>query len=85
MTYVQDFIWKKEMQVTDLLKGYRDLGFQSVELVKATDTLVKMKKASAKIFLTFTSNMVTSGLRGFFAQIINLGMADVLVTTAGAI
>lgn len=85
MTYVQDFIWKKDMRVTDLLKGYRDLGFQSIELVKATDTLVKMKKASAKIFLTFTSNMVTSGLRGFFAQIIKLGMADVLVTTAGAI
>mgnify|MGYP004004080291 CR=1 FL=1 len=44
-----------------------------------------MKKDNAKIFLTFTSNMVTSGLRGFFAQIVKLGMADVIVTTVGGI
>ena len=29
--------------------------------------------------------MVTSGLRGFFAQIIKLGMADIIVTTVGSI
>jgi deoxyhypusine synthase len=44
-----------------------------------------MKKNNAKTFLTFTSNMVTSGLRGFFAQLIKLGMADVIVTTVGGI
>jgi len=64
---------------------YQSIGFQSTELAKASEVIVKMKKNSAKIFLTFTSNMVTSGLRGFFAQIIYLGMADIVVTTAGAI
>lgn len=44
-----------------------------------------MKKENAKIFLTFTSNMVTSGLRGFFAQLVKLGMADIIVTTVGGI
>ena len=29
--------------------------------------------------------MVTSGLRGFFAQVIRLKMADAIVTTVGAI
>ncbi|NOQ48328.1 MAG: deoxyhypusine synthase, partial [Methanococcoides sp.] len=43
------------------------------------------KKDSAKVFLTFTSNMVTSGLRGFFAQLIDLGIADVIVTTIGGL
>ncbi|RLE47530.1 deoxyhypusine synthase, partial [Candidatus Woesearchaeota archaeon] len=62
-----------------------NLGFQSIELGKAADLIVKMKKNSAKIFLTFTSNMVTSGLRGFFAQLIRLGMANVIVTTVGGI
>ena len=42
-----------------------------------------MKKDGAKIYLTFTSNMVTSGLRGFFAQLIKLGIPDVIVTTVG--
>ena len=85
MAYVKDFKWKKGMTVTDLVNSYQNLGYQSIELKKAADVIVKMKKDNAKIFLTFTSNMVTSGLRGFFAQIIKLRMADVVVTTVGGI
>lgn len=73
------------MRVRDLVSSYQNVGFQSIELARVSKTIVKMKKASAKIFLTFTSNMVTSGLRGFFAQLIKLKMADVIVTTVGAI
>jgi len=85
MATVKDFNWDKGMTVSELVARFGHIGFQSIELAKASETIVKMKKASAKIYLTFTSNMVTSGLRGFFAQLIALGMADVLVTTAGAI
>ncbi len=85
MAYVKDFKWKKGMKVTELVDSYQNLGYQSIELKKAADVIVKMKKDNAKIFLTFTSNMVTSGLRGFFAQIIKLNMADVIVTTVGGI
>lgn len=85
MEYVNDFIWKKGMKVSDYVEKLGQIGFQSVELKKASDVFVKMKKNSAKIFLTFTSNMVTSGLRGFFAQLIKLKMADVIVTTVGGI
>ncbi|MCP3686393.1 MAG: deoxyhypusine synthase [bacterium] len=85
MEYVKDLKWKKGMSVKELVDSYQNIGFQSIELAKASQTIIKMKKASAKIFLTFTSNMVTSGLRGFFAQIISLKMADVIVTTVGSI
>jgi len=44
-----------------------------------------MKRDGAKIFLTFTSNMATSGLRGFFSQLIRLKMVDVISTTSGSI
>lgn len=83
--YVKDLKYKKDMKVKDLVNSFDTLGYQSVELSKAKDVIVKMKKESAKIFLTFTSNMVTSGLRGFFAQLIKLKMADVIVTTAGGL
>jgi len=73
------------MKVSDLVASQAQVGFQGAELAAASDTIVKMKRAGAKIFLTFTSNMVTSGLRGFFAQIIRLGMADVIVTTVGGL
>jgi len=85
MAFVQDFTWKQGVTVKELVSQYGSIGYQSIELARAKETIVKMKKAGAKIFLTFTSNMVTSGLRGFFAQLVRLGMADVLVTTAGAI
>lgn len=85
MVYVNDFKWKKGMTVKELVSLYDKIGFQSVELAKASDVIVKMKKNNAKIFMTFTSNMVTSGLRGFFAQLINLKMANIIVTTVGSV
>ncbi len=85
MEYVRDFRWKKGMSACELAQGLSKVGFQSVELERAVQTIVKMKKAGAKIFFTYTSNMVTSGLRGFFAQLVEVGMADVIVTTVGGI
>lgn len=85
MVQVKDLHWKKDMRVSELVNSYENVGFQSVELHRASEVIVKMKKDSAKVFLTFTSNMVTSGLRGFFGQLIELGIADVLVTTVGGL
>jgi len=82
---VQDLKWKQGMSVNELVGSFKHLGFQSIELSRASDVIVKMKKNNAKIYLTFTSNMVTSGLRGFFAQLIQLKMADVIVTTVGGL
>ncbi len=82
---IKDFTWKEGITVKDLVQSYGQIGYQSVELAKAADVFVKMKKNNAKIYLTFTSNMVTSGLRGFFAQLIELKIADVIVTTVGGI
>ncbi|WP_445474361.1 deoxyhypusine synthase family protein [Methanococcoides methylutens] len=85
MVKVKDLKWKQDMRVSELVDSYEFIGFQSVELQRASEVIVKMKKDSAKVFLTFTSNMVTSGLRGFFAQLIELGIADVIVTTVGGL
>jgi deoxyhypusine synthase len=85
MKKVKDFTYKPGMSVEDLLDSYGSLGFQAVELNQAVDVILKMKRSKSKIFLTFTSNMVTSGLRGFFAQLCNMNVPNILVTTSGAI
>ena len=85
MANVKDFKWISGMTVNDYVNQLQHVGFQSIELKKASEVIVKMKKENAKIFLTFTSNMVTSGLRGFFAQLIKLKIPGVIVTTAGGI
>ena len=85
MKYTKDFIWKKGMSVKELVNNYEGIGFQSYELFKGSELIKKMKKNSAKIYLSFTSNMVTTGLRGFFAQVVKYKMCDVICTTTGAI
>ena len=85
MKIVKDFLWKPGITVRQLVDDFGSLGYQSIELNKASDVVMKMKQEGCKIYLTFTSNMVTSGLRGFFAQMIKLGMAEVIVTTSASI
>ncbi len=85
MKIVKDLKWKKGIKAGELAHSLGSVGFQGVELGKSVNTVVKMKKNGAKVFLTFTSNMVTSGLRGFFAQLIKLNIPDLIVTTVGGI
>jgi len=85
MEIVNDITWKKNKGVSELVDGMGSTGFQGIELKRASDAITKMKRVGAKMFLSFTSNMVTSGLRGFFAQLIKIGMVDIAVTTVGGI
>ncbi len=85
MEKVKDLRWKKGISVNELVESLGKVGFQSSEMKKAVDVIIKMKKDGAKIYFTYTSNMVTSGLRGFFAQLIELGLVNVIVTTVGGI
>jgi len=85
MKKVKDFLWKPDMTVEELVDSFGNLGYQAIELSEATKVVLKMKRSGAKIFLTFTSNMVTSGLRGLFAQLCKLKIPNILVTTSGAI
>lgn len=85
MKKVKDLTWKPNMTVEEMVDSFGSLGYQAVELSEAAKVVMKMKRTNAKIFLTFTSNMVTSGLRGFFAQLCSMKIPNILVTTSGAI
>src|SRR3989338_2536127 len=85
MDYVKDMRWKPGMLLSETVDALGSVGFQSVEMRRATEAIVRMRKEGAKTFLTFTSNMVTSGLRGLFGQLIELGMVHAVVTTVGAV
>ena len=82
---VKDFTWKPNMTVNELVDSFGNLGYQAIELSEAAKVVLKMKRSGSKIFLTFTSNMVTTGLRGFFAQLCKMKIPNILVTTSGAI
>lgn len=85
MKIVKDFEWKPNISVEECVDSFASLGYQATELNEAVKVIQKMVHTKTKIFLTFTSNMVTSGLRGFFAQLCSLRIPSILVTTSGSI
>ncbi|MFH1786108.1 MAG: deoxyhypusine synthase family protein, partial [archaeon] len=72
-----------------LLGGYasrfKRLGFQASELGRACELVDEIKKEKCAIFLTCTSNMVSSGLREIIAQLCEKKLITAIVTTTGAI
>lgn len=85
MKKVKDFKWVQGLSSSEVVESFGSLGYQATELYEASKIALKMKRDGAKVFLTFTSNMVTSGLRGFFAQLCELKIPNILVTTSGSI
>jgi len=68
-----------------LLDSYLTTGFQATHFAKAVQTIDKMIKEDVTIYLGYTSNMVTSGLRDIFRYLAKHKKVDVIVTTAGGI
>jgi len=59
-------------------------GFQAREVSKALDVLVRMEKdPDCMKFLSFTANLVATGLRGVIAEAVRDGLVDVVITTGG--
>lgn len=75
----------RNMKIKELVKGMENIGFQATQLSKAVKVIEKMKKDNAVVFLSFTSNMVSSGLREIIAQLVKEKFVDVIVTGAGSI
>ena len=74
-----------------VFESYKSMGIQSTNLAKAIDTVNKMltwrndKGDKCKIFLGYTSNMVSCGVREIIRYLCEHKMVDVIVTTTGAI
>ncbi|MBU2101090.1 deoxyhypusine synthase [Candidatus Micrarchaeota archaeon] len=72
-------------KITELVNSMKSIGFQASHLGKAAEVLREMKKEKATIFLSFTSNMVSSGLRELFAFMVKHKMVDAIITSVGSI
>ena len=68
-----------------IVKNFSTTGFQASHLSKAIEITNKMIKDNAFIYLGYTSNLVSSGLRDIFRYLIKHKKVNVVVTTAGGI
>ncbi|MBI5223781.1 deoxyhypusine synthase [Candidatus Micrarchaeota archaeon] len=74
-----------EMDPEKIETQYYNVGFQASNLARGIEIIREMKKQKATIFLTFTSNMVASGLRGIFTELCKRKFVDCIITAGGSI
>lgn len=75
----------KGLEIGGVEESFSHCGFQATNLAVAMDIISRMKKDGATVFLTFTSNMVASGLRGLFAEMCRKKFVDVIITAGGSL
>ncbi len=75
----------KDITIGEFLKNIRHTGFQATNLGRAVEIIDRMKRDDATIFLSFTSNMASSGLRDVFAYLVKNKLIDVIITSVGSV
>lgn len=86
MERVVDRRVSSSMGVMDLIMLYRDIhGFMAGHLYRGFEILAEMIDNADLRFLSFTGNLVSTGLRGVLAQLIDERFFNVVITTCGAI
>lgn len=82
---VRGYDFRGEFDFEELLESYATTGFQATHLSEAVDICKQMRENDAKIYLTLTSNIISSGLRETVAYLVREGFVDVIITTSGSI
>lgn len=82
---VRGYDFRGAFDFDDLIESYRTTGFQATHLAQAVDICEEMRDTDTTIYLTYTSNIISSGLREIVAYLVREGFVDVMITTSGSI
>ena len=77
--------FNKKFNFNEFIKAYSTTGFQATNLARAIEIIKAMRREKSTIFLSYTSNMVSSGVRETIRYLVEKKLVHVLITTAGAI
>ncbi len=84
-TFIKGYDFNKGLDYSKLLDSFSTTGYQATNLNEAIKIIKKMREEKCTIFLGYTSNMVSSGLRDVFRYLAEHKLIDVIVTTAGGV
>jgi deoxyhypusine synthase len=85
LPYVAGYDFDQEFNFDSFLASLGTTGAQATHLAHAIDIIRQMREDKCTIYLGYTSNMVSSGLRDVFRYLVKHKMVDVIVTTAGGV
>ncbi|MBS3098496.1 deoxyhypusine synthase [Candidatus Woesearchaeota archaeon] len=83
--HIKGYDFNEKFDFNKFLKSYSNTGFQATNIGKAVEIIKAMRREKAQVFLAYTSNMVSSGVREVIRYLAEHKFVDVLVTTAGGI
>jgi deoxyhypusine synthase len=75
----------EDISALEAKDAYSSCGFQASNIGKAISVIESMKKQKATVFLTFTSNLVASGLRGLITEMCRRRFVDCIITAGGSL
>ncbi len=82
---VRDIKLKKGITVAELVAQFKNSGFQTHNIAVAAEILGLMAQNNATIFLSFTSNISASGIRGIIIDLVKKKKVHALVVSSGAL
>jgi deoxyhypusine synthase len=82
---VQGYDFGKEFDARKFFASFKETGLQATNLGRAIDLVKQMQKEHVTIFLGFTSNISSSGLRDIITYLVKNNLVHFLVTTTGGL
>lgn len=82
---VNDIKLAKGITVAELVIQFKNSGFQTHNIAVGAEILETMAKEKATIFLSFTSNISASGIRGIIIDLVKKKKVHALVVSSGAL
>lgn len=84
-TAIKGYEFNEGVNYEKLVENYGSTGFQASNLSRAIEITNKMISDGAFVFLGYTSNMVSSGIRDVIRFLVESKKVDVCVTTCGGV
>ena len=82
---IEGYDFEKKFDFNKFLESFARTGFQATHLAQGIEIIKAMRREKATIFLAYTSNIVSSGVREIIKYLVKNKKVDVLVTAAGGV
>src|SRR3989344_521567 len=82
---IKGYDFEQGLEFKQFLKALNQTGFQATNLGEGIEIVKSMQREKATIFLSFTSNQISSGNREIIKFLVKHKKVEVIVTTGGAI